>query len=99
MFLETVSGSAPMDFTRINLTNVYRGLDNVVLVVRPKTPEDATTDEEGGGVGSDGAAHRIKGLLIASHYDSAVCSTGESWLYRLSIFESGTDLSHMLMHW
>lgn len=78
-----------MDFTRINLTNVYRGLDNVVLVIRPKSSQ-ACQSPNGS---SKGITDRIeegsdaencslnsplgKGLLIASHYDSAVCSTGE----------------------
>ena len=72
-----------MDFTRVNLTNVYRGLDNVVLVIRPIHVAD----------GSDGAAPAAaanktlplppppRALLIASHYDSAVCSTGEACCY------------------
>ena len=75
-----------MDFTRVNLTNVYRGLDNVVLVIRP-----IHADADAGG--SDGAAPAAaanettplppppRALLIASHYDSAVCSTGETCCY------------------
>lgn len=49
-----------MTFLHFNFTNVYRGLDNVALVVRPK-PTLSTPP---------------KALLVASHYDSAVCSHG-----------------------
>ncbi|KAG1676079.1 hypothetical protein FOA52_014944 [Chlamydomonas sp. UWO 241] len=61
---ETVSGEAGMDFVKINLTNVYRGLDNVALVIRPTA--------SAGSPGSPGP----KALLISAHYDSAVCSRG-----------------------
>ncbi len=55
-----------MDFVRMNMTNVYRGLDNVVLVIRPRQAQPPA----GGGEGP-------KALLVVSHYDSAVCSRGE----------------------
>jgi hypothetical protein len=64
-----------MDFTGINFTNVYFGLDNVVLLFQP-IQAGSTIDREEAmreGVKRD----EPKSLLIASHYDSAVCSHGE----------------------
>ena len=60
-----VSGECPMDFSGINITNVYRGLDNVLLTIIPR----------GGGEGG-GHLKRQKAVLVVSHYDSPVCSTG-----------------------
>eukprot|EP00798_Chlamydomonas_sp_ICE-L_P014689 gene14689-20728_t len=57
---ETVAGAVGMTFTDINFTNAYRGLDCVVFTITPVDPKAAAT----------------KGLLIISHHDSAVCSTG-----------------------
>ncbi|GAX75969.1 hypothetical protein CEUSTIGMA_g3412.t1 [Chlamydomonas eustigma] len=65
--LDTVSGEVAMDFTLVNLTNVYRGLDNIALVIRRKGLINIT-----GTMKPD----EPKSLLIASHYDSAVCSYG-----------------------
>ena len=73
-----------MDFTRINFTNVYRGLDNVVLVIWPRSsscrPRSGSSSTDDGTADSSdidsGLPSSGKGLLIASHYDSAVCSTG-----------------------
>lgn len=61
-----------MTFLHFNFTNVYRGLDNVALVVRPK-PTLSAADPT--------LSTPPKALLVASHYDSAVCSHGGGCLH------------------
>ena len=83
--VETASGECAMDFAGINLTNVYRGLDNVVLIIRPEGGDGVEGRRGEGGQSREGlsAAGKIggsvgpKALLVVSHYDSPVCSTGE----------------------
>jgi len=81
---QRVAGAVSMSFTRINFTNVYRGLDNVMLVILPLKQTGGAPPSSGSSGDEDAAADLARwwpeggpqALLIASHYDSAVCSTG-----------------------